>query len=93
MSSGGGSSAAGGGIGFAGALAITFIVLKLTGVIGWPWLWVLAPVWVSVLAGLLGLLVFLILVLTIARAEDNPRRAVEDLRPYEHGPARRWPRR
>lgn len=37
----------GGGIGFIGVLAITFIVLKLTGVIGWPWVWVLAPIWLG----------------------------------------------
>ena len=28
-------------------LAILFIVLKLTGVITWSWLWVLAPIWIS----------------------------------------------
>lgn len=28
-------------------LAITFIVLKLTKVISWSWLWVLSPVWMS----------------------------------------------
>lgn len=33
------------GITFGGALLITFIVLKLTDVITWPWLWVLAPLW------------------------------------------------
>lgn len=32
-----------GGIGFCGLLAAAFIVLKLTGVINWSWLWVLAP--------------------------------------------------
>ena len=31
-----------GGIGFCGLLAVAFIVLKLTGVINWSWLWVLA---------------------------------------------------
>lgn len=35
-----------GGIGFFGLLAIVFIVLKLTGYITWPWLWVLAPIWI-----------------------------------------------
>lgn len=34
-----------GGIGFCGLLAVAFIVLKLTGVINWSWLWVLAPIW------------------------------------------------
>lgn len=37
-----------GGIGFAGALAITFIVLKLTNVISWSWWWVLAPLWAPI---------------------------------------------
>ena len=36
-----------GGIGFCGLLTIAFIVLKLTGVISWSWIWVLAPIWIS----------------------------------------------
>lgn len=27
-------------------LAITFIVLRLTNVISWSWLWVLSPIWI-----------------------------------------------
>lgn len=38
-----------GGIGFAGLLTILFVALKLTGVIAWPWVWVLAPLWISFL--------------------------------------------
>ena len=38
-----------GGIGFAGLLTVVFIVLKLTGVIAWSWLWVLSPLWISTL--------------------------------------------
>lgn len=38
-----------GGVGFSGLLAIAFIVLKLTGCIGWDWIWVLAPIWISTL--------------------------------------------
>ena len=34
------------GIGFAGLLTIAFIVLKLTNVITWSWLWVLSPIWI-----------------------------------------------
>ena len=34
-------------IGFAGLLTIVFIVLKLTEVIAWSWVWVLSPVWIS----------------------------------------------
>ena len=36
-----------GGIGFSGILTIVFIVLKLTDVISWDWVWVLAPAWIS----------------------------------------------
>ena len=36
------------GMGFISALTLIFIVLKLTGYISWPWVWVLSPVWVSI---------------------------------------------
>ena len=29
-----------------GWAAIMFIMLKLLGVIGWPWWWVLSPIWI-----------------------------------------------
>jgi hypothetical protein len=35
-----------GGIGLLGLLALIFITLKLTGVIGWNWWWVLSPLWI-----------------------------------------------
>lgn len=41
------SSSSSGGIGFTGLLTVVFITLKLCGVINWPWLWVLAPAWIS----------------------------------------------
>ena len=37
-----------GGVGFAGLLTIAFIVLKLTNVISWSWVWVLSPIWIVV---------------------------------------------
>jgi hypothetical protein len=42
------SSSSSGGIGFGGLLTIVFIVLKLTHVIDWKWLWVLSPIWISI---------------------------------------------
>lgn len=42
------SKASSGGISFAGLLTITFIVLKLIGVINWSWIWVLSPLWISI---------------------------------------------
>lgn len=35
------------GIGFVELLQIAFIILKLCKVINWSWLWVLAPLWIS----------------------------------------------
>lgn len=48
---------------FTGLLGLTFIVLKLTGVIAWSWWWVLAPFWVPialfvVFLGILGIIWF-----------------------------------
>jgi len=42
-----------GGIGLASLLGVTFIILKLTDVIDWSWIWVLSPFWISLLLGLL----------------------------------------
>lgn len=47
--SSGNNSSAAGGVGFCGLLTIAFIVLKLIGVIKWSWVWVLAPMWISLL--------------------------------------------
>lgn len=47
------------GLGFAGVLTIVFIVLKLIGVISWSWVWVLSPLWIS-------LVITLVIVLLIA---------------------------
>jgi hypothetical protein len=55
--SGEGSGGASGGVGFTGLLTVLFIALKLTHVIDWPWWWVLSPVWISLLATLVVLLV------------------------------------
>ena len=46
------------GRGFAGALAIAFIVLKLCHVIDWPWVWVLSPIWITAAIIALVLLIF-----------------------------------
>lgn len=49
-----------GGIGFFGLLEIVFIVLKLTKVINWSWLWVLAPIWIGFVIGLIFLIIFIV---------------------------------
>ena len=51
------NNTASGGIGFTGLLTVAFIVLKLTGVIDWSWLWVLSPIWVTALIAIAILLI------------------------------------
>lgn len=45
VSTGNDNNNGGAGVTFLGLLTIAFIVLKLTKVISWSWLWVLAPLW------------------------------------------------
>lgn len=37
---------------FTTLLAVAFITLKVADVIDWSWLWVLSPIWISILLGL-----------------------------------------
>jgi hypothetical protein len=54
------SSSSSSGIGFPGLLTVLFIGLKLTGYITWPWVWVLSPLWISLLIGLTILAIILL---------------------------------
>jgi hypothetical protein len=45
------------GISTTGLLGVLFVGLKLTGVINWPWVWVLSPFWIPVAILLAVLLV------------------------------------
>ena len=55
-----------------GMLTIAFVVMKLTGVIDWRWLWVLAPLWIPMGVGLILLIIVLVLQVKI---EINKRKA------------------
>ena len=52
-----GNNSSSSGVGFFGVLTIVFVVLKLVGVIDWSWIWVLSPLWGSVLVNLIVLVV------------------------------------
>ena len=41
------------GSGFFGLLTVLFIGLKLAGIIHWTWLWVLSPIWISIIVGVI----------------------------------------
>ena len=58
-----------GGIGLSGVLLVIFIVLKLTGLIDWPWVWVLAPLWISI-----GLFLICLLILFAGYIIDEAKR-------------------
>ena len=49
-------------IGFTGLLQLSFIVLKLCGIINWTWWWVLSPTWICIL--LVVAIVFIIAILS-----------------------------
>ena len=40
-----------GGISLFTVLLIIFVTLKLAGIIHWPWIWVLAPLWIPFVIG------------------------------------------
>ena len=58
-----------GGIGFVGLLTIVFITLKLLGKITWSWVWVLSPIWISII-----IYVVIIIIALIAAAISGRRR-------------------
>jgi hypothetical protein len=57
-----------GGIGFTGLLQLVFITLKLLKFIDWPWVWVLAPIWLTVGLGIL-IIAVVITVFLIRKSE------------------------
>ena len=54
------------GIGFCSILTIVFIVLKLTGVIAWKWVWVLAPTWIP-----LAIVIVCLVILGIVKYSES----------------------
>ena len=54
------TSASSGGLGFTGLLFLVFLVLKLTKVIDWSWLWVCAPLWIPIVVILIGAVILVV---------------------------------
>lgn len=48
-------------IGLPSLLFVIFLVLKLCGLIAWPWIWVLSPLWISALIGMMVIALIAIL--------------------------------
>lgn len=54
-------SAAGSGITLPWVLTIVFMVLKLCKVITWKWVWVFAPVWITLVVAFIAFIIYIIL--------------------------------
>jgi hypothetical protein len=52
-----------GGIGVVTILWVTFLILKLTHVIDWAWVWVFAPLWIAASLGALFIIVIGVIIL------------------------------
>lgn len=59
------------GLGIGSILTIIFVVLKVIGVIEWSWVWVLAPLWISVIISLVFSLIALLIVVIAAIIVDK----------------------
>lgn len=57
------------GLGLGSVLGVVFIVLKLVGVIDWPWIWVLAPFWISFILGVVGIVIAAIFIIGVFKKE------------------------
>ena len=60
---------ASGGLGLSGVLLVVFIVLKLCKVITWSWVWVLSPLWISLIIWGVTLLIWVITLLIIKKLD------------------------
>ena len=59
-----------GGVSIFGVLTIIFVVLKLTGLITWSWVWVLAPLWIP-LALILVIAFIAAIVIAVMQKEES----------------------
>ena len=60
--------------GLAITLTVVFIVLKLCHVIDWPWIWVLAPLWITVVVVAIIMIIFGIILLLNIRHVNRKNR-------------------
>ena len=64
------------GFGTVSVLTIVFIVLKLTNVIDWSWIWVFSPIWIELLIVAL-IFVITLLILSIKKAIKKAKKTTE----------------
>lgn len=67
---------AGGGIGITGVVQIVFLILKLCGLIDWPWKYVLIPLWVDlVIVAVLLIVVIAAAIIQVAKENKEQTRS------------------
>ena len=71
-------TSSGGGMSLITILWIIFLILKLTHVIDWKWLWVFSPIWISASLGVLFLIIigFILLAAIIGIASSSSQAVV-----------------
>jgi hypothetical protein len=79
----------GGGAGIVTILWVTFLILKLTHVIDWAWLWVFSPLWIAASLGALFLIVIgIILLLAIVGITKKSSRMNTEIKSWFKGKKR-----
>ena len=64
-------------IGFLSLLTIVFIILKLTEVIAWSWVWVLSPLWLGIPVAVVFFLTLVVLIELInQKSRDRTRKSL-----------------
>ena len=73
----------GGGVGIVTILWVTFLILKLTHVIDWAWVWVFAPLWIAASLGALFIIIIgLILLLAIVGITNKNSKMNAEIRSW-----------
>ena len=63
-------------------LLLLFVALKLAGLLTWPWLWVLAPLWAPILLAVVGYGIAGIAWLCMSEDERKRRKVAQALERY-----------
>jgi hypothetical protein len=62
-----------GGVSLPVVLTIVFVILKLTNVITWSWVWVLSPLWISFGLGIILFVILSILGISFYKSMNGRR--------------------
>jgi len=59
---------------FVALLQVLFIALKLTNTIDWPWIWVLAPLWITILVIIFIIVVTILIAVLVEKYGEKASR-------------------